>query len=76
MTLPVGGARVATIPLDFPNPQRLGDRDLFRAVLGGIATSTFAKWLADGKLPKPRKLNSMNRWPEVQMASVRDGGLS
>jgi hypothetical protein len=75
MTLPIGGARVATIPLDFPNAQRLGDRDLFRAVLGGVATSTFAKWLADGRIEKPRKIGSLNRWPETVMASVRDGGL-
>jgi hypothetical protein len=75
MTQPIRGARVATIPSDFPHPQRLGDRDLFRAVLGNIATSTFAKWLADGRIVKPRKIGSLNRWPETVMASVRDGGL-
>jgi hypothetical protein len=75
MTLPRGGAKRVAIPSDFPNPQRLGDRDLFRAVLGGIATSTFSKWLADGRLPQPKKFGSLNRWPEALMASVRDSGL-
>jgi hypothetical protein len=72
----LGGAKRVAIPDSFPHPERLGDRDLFREVLGGVAVSTFSRWLAQGKIPKPRKLNSLNRWPEIQMAAVRDGGLS
>jgi predicted DNA-binding transcriptional regulator AlpA len=64
------------IPADFPHPERLGGRDLFLAVLGNPAAATFARWLGEGKLPKPKKLGSLNRWPEVQMAAVRDAGIS
>lgn len=77
MIQPLSGSKsVATIPSDFPHPERLGDRDLFRAVLGSPARSTFAKWISDRKIPQPRKVGSLNRWPETQMASVRDAGFA
>lgn len=66
----------ATIPHDFPHPQRLGGRDLYLAVLGNPAPSTFARWIAEGKVPKPQKLGSLNRWPETVMASTRDVGIA
>jgi hypothetical protein len=64
------------IPADFPHPQRLAGRDLFIAILGDPSPATFARWLAEGKLPKPRKLGSLNRWPEVAMAAARDAGVA
>lgn len=67
--------RVA-IPSDFPHPQRLGGRDLYLAVLGHPAASTFARWLAEGKLPKPTKVGALNRWPEKVMAASRDAGIT
>lgn len=77
MTQPLDGApSAATIPADFPHPERLGDRDLFRAVLGNPARSTFAAWISTGKIPQPRKVGSLNRWPETQMAAVRDAGFA
>jgi hypothetical protein len=75
MTMPKDGAKRVAIPSDFPHAQRLGDRDLFREVLGGVAVSTFSRWLALGKIPQPKKLGALNRWTEEQMAAVRDGGL-
>lgn len=64
------------IPSDFPHPERLGGRDLYLAVLGDPAASTFARWIAEGKIPKPKKLGSLNRWPETVMATSRDAGIS
>ncbi|MGY3589002.1 putative DNA-binding transcriptional regulator AlpA [Bradyrhizobium sp. USDA 4341] len=72
----IANARSATIPPDFPNPHRLGGRDLYLAVLGNPAPSTFARWLAEGKIPKPQKLGSLNRWPETVMADTRDSGIA
>ncbi|MHC6153527.1 hypothetical protein ACVSQB_17270 [Bradyrhizobium elkanii] len=69
-------AQLTTIPSDFPHPQRLGGRDLYLTVLGNPATSTFARWLAEGKIPKPQKLGSLNRWPETVMADTRDVGIA
>ena len=40
------------IPSDYPHAHRLADQHVFRAVLG-IASSTFARLLAEGRLPKP-----------------------
>jgi predicted DNA-binding transcriptional regulator AlpA len=65
-----------TIPTDFPHPQRLGGRDLFLSVLGDPAISTFHRWMADGKIPAPKKLGQLNRWLEADMAKVRDAGVS
>ncbi|WP_439925088.1 helix-turn-helix transcriptional regulator [Nitrobacter sp. JJSN] len=64
------------IPADFPHPQRLAGRDLFIAILGEPSPATFARWLAEGKLPKPRKLGSRNRWPETIIAAARDSGIA
>jgi hypothetical protein len=66
----------AAIPHDFPHSQRLGDLHLFLAVLGSPAQSTFFRWLAEGKIPKPTKLGRMIRWPETVMAKVRDEGFN
>jgi predicted DNA-binding transcriptional regulator AlpA len=63
------------IPADFPHPQRMGGRDLFLEVLGNPAVSTFHRWLAEGRIPKPRKFGHLNRWPEVEMAAARDAGI-
>ncbi|MGY3618426.1 hypothetical protein [Bradyrhizobium sp. USDA 10063] len=70
-----GRTRVA-IPSDFPHPERLAGRDLFLAILGGPSVATFNRWLAAGKVPHPRKLGHMNRWPETEMAAVRDAGIA
>lgn len=64
-----------TIPHDFPHPARLGGRDLFIAVLGGPSVTSFNRWMAAGKIPQPRKLGHLNRWPESTMAAVRDAGF-
>lgn len=69
-------ASCVQIPADFPHPQRLAGRDLFLAILGDPSPATFARWLAEGKLPKPRKLGSLNRWPETEMATARDAGIA
>jgi predicted DNA-binding transcriptional regulator AlpA len=63
------------IPDDFPHPQRLGNTPLFAAVIG-TAPSTFARKLAEGKIPPPIKIGALNKWPEVQMAAVRDAGIA
>lgn len=68
-------AERAAIPRDFPHPARLGGRDLFLAVLGGPSVTSFNRWLAAGKIPQPRKIGHLNRWPETVMAQVRDRGL-
>lgn len=68
--------RAIRIPADFPHPQRLAGRDLFIAILGNPSPATFARWLAEGRLPRPRKLGSLNRWPEVEMAAARDAGVA
>jgi hypothetical protein len=72
----VSRANRAKIPHDFPNPHRLGGTDLFRAVLGNPAASTFARWRAEGRLPPPRKIGALNRWPETVMAETRDAGFA
>jgi predicted DNA-binding transcriptional regulator AlpA len=64
------------IPFDFPYPERLGAWDLYLAVLGDPAASTFPRWIAGGKIPKPKKLGSLSRWPEAAMAASRDAGIS
>lgn len=64
------------IPSDFPHPQRLAGRDVYMAVLGLSSTSTFARWMADGKIPKPTKCGHLNRWPETVMAASRDNGIA
>ena len=73
--MPHNGAKRTDIPSDFPHPARLGGRDLYLAVLGNPAASTFARWIAEGKIPKPKKLGSLNRWPETVMAASRDQGV-
>jgi hypothetical protein len=64
------------IPSDFPHGQRLGDALLFRAILGGMARSTFARKLSEGKLPPPVRVGHLNKWPEAVMAEVRDEGVA
>lgn len=64
------------IPHDFPHPQRLGGRKLYLSVLGNPAASTFARWMAEGKIPKPKKIGALNRWPETVMAASRDEGVA
>lgn len=76
MTLRHDRAQRVQIPSDFPHPERLGGRDLYLTVLGEPAASTFARWIAEGKIPKPKKLGSLNRWPETVMAASRDAGIS
>jgi hypothetical protein len=71
-----GRATRVQIPSDFPHPQRIAGRDLYLAVLGDPAPSTFARWLAEGKIPKPKKFGSLNRWPETVMAASRDAGIA
>ncbi len=66
----------ATIPADFPNPHRLGGRDLFITILGNPSVTTFNRMLAAGKIPQPRKLGHLNRWLETEMAAVRDSGVA
>jgi hypothetical protein len=65
---------LATIPPGYPNEHRLGGASLFRAVLGGIPESTFARWLADGAIDAPVKLGGSNAWPEKYMAQVAAQG--
>jgi hypothetical protein len=66
----------AHIPHDFPHSQRLGDAHLFRAVLGNMARSTFARKLSEQKLPPPIRVGHLNKWPEPVMAKVRDAGVA
>lgn len=75
MTTNANRAKREVIPHDFPHPARLGGRDLFIAVLGGPSVTSFSRWLAEGKIPQPRKLGHLNRWPEIEMAAIRDAGF-
>jgi hypothetical protein len=63
-----------SIPTDFPQANRLGDTQLFEAILG-IASSTFARWLAEKRLPTPIKIGRLNKWPEAVMARVQAEGV-
>jgi len=62
--------------LTFPIPNALAARDLYLALLGDPAASTFPRWIAEGKIPKPKKRGSLNRWPKTVMAASRDAGIS
>lgn len=62
------------IPSDYPHAHRLADQHVFRAVLG-IASSTFARLLAEGRLPKPTKIGRANRWREIDIARVAAEGV-
>ncbi|QDM27074.1 hypothetical protein FNL56_13850 [Tardiphaga sp. vice304] len=73
--MPLDGKKLSAIPFDFPHPARLGGRDLYLAILGNPAASTFARWIAEGKIPAPTKFGSLNRWPETVMATSRDQGV-
>jgi hypothetical protein len=64
------------IPRDFPHPQRFSGTPLFEAVLG-IAPSTFALKLGDGKIPAPTtRIGRLSKWPESLMAKTRDSGVA
>jgi hypothetical protein len=67
-------SRDIVIPSDFPHSHRLGNAALFRTVLGGVAGSTFARWLAEGTIEPPRKLGGSNAWDEIYMAHVAKHG--
>lgn len=58
----------AEIPADFPHPQRLGGRDLYLAVLGHPAPSTFARWLTTR-----RKLTGMYELLDALRAVIASG---
>jgi hypothetical protein len=64
------------IPHDFPHPHRLGSTELFRAILGGMAKTTFARKLAEEKLPAPTRIGPLHKWPETVMAATRDAGVA
>jgi predicted DNA-binding transcriptional regulator AlpA len=70
----VTNRRREEIPSDYPHAHRLADQHVFCAVLG-IASSTFARFLAEGRLPKPTKIGRNNRWPETVIARVAAEGV-
>ena len=63
-----------SLPAGYPNEHRLAGPDLFRALLGGVSKSTFARWLAQGTLQAPVKIGGCNAWPETYMAHVVRNG--
>lgn len=62
------------LPAGFPQPHTLGSTDLFINVLA-IGASTFARYLAEGRLPAPVKIGKLNRWPHEVIARVAAEGI-
>ena len=62
------------LPAGFPQPHALGSTDLFIGVLG-IGASTFARYLAEGRLPVPVKIGKLNRWPQEVIARIAAEGV-
>jgi hypothetical protein len=62
------------VPADFPHPRRLAGTPLFKAVHGGVPRSTWAKWKATGKIPKPDKqVGSLSFWWEENIWKTLNG---
>jgi hypothetical protein len=41
-----------------------------------MAKTTFARKLAEEKLPAPVRVGPLNKWPETVMAATRDAGVA
>jgi predicted DNA-binding transcriptional regulator AlpA len=57
--------------VDMQSSEKLITTRQLRERVGGVSEMTIWRWVQRGLLPKPRKINSRNYWPE----SVIDGLL-
>jgi hypothetical protein len=60
-----------SFPEDYPHPRRPQNAEFVKHALGGIATSTFFKYRAQGRIPPPDiKTGTMGFWFETTIAAT------
>lgn len=69
--MPHRSAMRTQIPSDFPCNNRFGNRDLFIAILSNPSEETFDRFIAEGVIPKPKKMRGSEAlWLEDDMNDV------